>query len=227
MELQFHNLDKARQEAMIAKLAEELSPRRWELMQKVVNERTRHLSIILEDIYQAHNAGAVVRSCDAFGIQDIHVIEIKNKLKLAQTTVSRGATKWMDVHYYRENGANNTKQCFDHLHQKGFCIAALALSKETTTLEDIPLDKPIALALGTEMKGLSEEACELADYCVRLPMYGFTESFNLSVCGALSLQTLRKRLEASNIDWKLKEDEKRVLLFDWIKRCIKYWDRLV
>lgn len=203
-------------------LSGHVTEKRWGLIQKVVKERTRHVTIVLEDIYQAHNAGAVVRSCDGFGVQDVHVIEKRNKMDFDKTSVSKGAKKWLDFHHY-----DNTKKCIDILHDQGYAVGAMTLGKESVRLEEIPLDKPIAIMIGTEMKGLSEEACEMADFCIELPMYGFTQSYNLSVCAALSMNILTSRLRQSEINWKLSEDAQRKLTLDWLQRCVNNWDKLV
>lgn len=227
MSFDFEQLEERQQIDILQKLSDEISGSRWDLMQYAANNRTRYLSVILEDIYQAHNAGAVVRSCDGFGIQDVNIIEIRNKLKLAQTTVAKGAHKWLDFHYYNKPETDNTEACFQALKAKGYKIAALNLHTSSTTLDEVPLDQPLAIALGTEKLGLTKRACELADYHIKIPMYGFTESFNLSVCSALSLQTLRKRLEQTEMKWKLGDGEKRELLFLWLQKCLKHWERLI
>ena len=203
-------------------LSRYVTENRWELIQKVVKERTRHVTIVLEDVYQAHNAAAVVRSCDGFGVQDVHVIEKSNKLDLEKTTVSKGAKKWLDFHHYED-----TSKCIEDLHHQGYRVGAMALGKKSIRLEEIPLDKPIAIMIGTEMKGLSEEACEKADFCIELPMYGFTQSYNLSVCAAISMNILTNRLRGSKVNWNLSEDDQRKLTLDWLQRCVNNWDKIV
>ncbi|PWU05543.1 MAG: rRNA methyltransferase, partial [Verrucomicrobia bacterium] len=127
------------QESLIKKLSQYITPARWELMQKVIQNRTRYISLILEDIYQSHNAAAVIRSCDGFGIQDIHVIENHNKLSLNKTTVAKGADKWLNFYYYNQANQNNTLNCISHLKSQGYRIAATTLGKNSITLETIPL----------------------------------------------------------------------------------------
>lgn len=212
------------QESLIKELSKHVTEPRWELIQKVIQERTRYVTLALEDIYQSHNAAAVVRSCDGFGIQDIHVIENRNKLLLQNTTVAKGADKWIDFHYYNDPSKNNTQACINHLKEKGYRIGATALGKNSITLDEIPLDKPIAILIGTEKEGLTEEACQLADFCIELPMYGFTQSYNLSVCAAIALHTLTTKLRNSKINWQLTDQEKRDVLLTWLQRCITHCD---
>lgn len=218
------NLEPKEQEALIKEFAKHVTEPRWNLIEKVIKNRTRYVTLVLEDIYQAHNAAAAIRSCDGFGIQDIHVIENRNKLVINSTTVTKGADKWMSFFYYNDPNLNNTEACIRNLKEKGYRIAATAIGKESTTLEQVPLDKPIAIMIGTEKEGLSETACEMADCFIELPMYGFTQSYNLSVCAALSLHTLTTRLRQSGINWELNGQNKREVLLTWFQRCINHWE---
>lgn len=218
------NLPFDKQEVLIKELSQHITENRWQLMQNAIHKRTRYLTLVLEDIYQSHNAAAVLRSCDGFGIQDIHVIENRNKLLLNNTTVSKGADKWLNFHYYNHPTINNTQSCIHHLKSQGYRIAATTLGKNFITLEEIPLDKPLAIIIGSEKNGLSEEASSSADFCIELPMLGFTQSFNLSVCAAIVLYTLTTKLRNSTIHWQLTEEEKRQTLLTWLQRCINHWE---
>lgn len=220
------NLDPKQQDALIQELSKYLTEPRWDLIQKVIENRTQYLTLVLEDIYQSHNAAAAIRSCDGFGIQDIHVIENRNKLILKNTTVSKGADKWMNFFYYNTPNANNTEICIQTLKQKGYRIAATALGKQSLTLDQVPLDQPLAIMIGTEKDGLTDTACQLADCFIELPMYGFTQSYNLSVCAALTLHSLTHRLRQSNIPWQLSPNSKRQVLLTWLHRCINHCDEL-
>lgn len=217
-------LSSDQQEGLIRELAKHVTESRWELMQKIIAERTRHVTLVLEDIYQSHNAAAVIRSCDGFGIQDIHVIEKRNKLLLDNTTVAKGADKWINFHYYNDPVRNNTEICMKHLKEKGYRIGATALGKHSMSLDEIDLEQPVAIMIGTEKEGLTDEACQLADFCIELPMYGFTQSYNLSVCAAITLYTLTTKLRNSKIKWKLTDEEKREVLLLWLQRCITHWE---
>ncbi|PWU07375.1 MAG: rRNA methyltransferase, partial [Verrucomicrobia bacterium] len=90
-----------------------------------------------------------------------------------------------------------------------------------------PLDKPLAIMIGSEKNGLSEEASSLADFCLELPMYGFTQSFNLSVCAAIVLHTLTTKLRNSNLSWHLNSNEKNQTLLLWLQRCIPHWKEII
>jgi len=156
------------------------------LFQTNIQFRTRYITVILEDIYQSHNASAVMRTCDCFGIQDVHIIENKNEYTL-NPDVALGSTKWLSLQKY-SNKDFNTLDCFHQLKSEGYRIIATSPHKNDTLLEDLPLHKgKIALAFGTELEGLSPEAIENADEFVKIPMYGFTESYNISVSAAMIL----------------------------------------
>ncbi len=204
-----------------------MTERRKELIEKVLSERTRHLTVVLEDIWHSPNASAVIRSCECFGIQDMCVIENSVRFK-TNTKVVQGSAKWITLQRFNEKNKNNTEACFNHLRKNGYMIAATTLRKEKyTPLDKIPLDKKLAVCFGCEETGLGDFAHEHADYFIQLPMYGFTESFNISVSVALVLQTLCQRLRKSNIPINLTEEEKAVLRMDWVKNSVKNSNLLI
>ncbi len=186
---------------------------------EVLNRRTRHLTIVLEDIYQSQNASAVLRSCDLTGVQDVHIIENKNPYDINPDVVV-GSTKWLNLTKYNENSFN-TLDAFDVLRKKGYQIIATSPHEDGYTPENLPLEKPIALVFGTEKTGLSPEALSHADGFIRIPMVGFTESYNISVSAALLLYTLTNRLRESEVDWQLSEVEKDELLLQWCRNTIQ------
>jgi len=188
---------------------------------EVLNNRTRHLTVVLEDIYQPHNASAVLRSCDCFGVQDIHIIENRNKYNVNPKIVV-GSNKWLDLKYHNEQ-KENTLACINDLKAKGYTIVATTPHNDDVLLPELPIDKPIALMFGTEQDGLTDVALEHADVFMRIPMYGFTESYNISVSAALSLQSITDRLHKSDVEWQLSEDEKNEIKLDWAKKVVRNW----
>jgi tRNA (guanosine-2'-O-)-methyltransferase len=192
-------------------------------IEEVLEKRTRYVTVVLEDIFKPHNASAVLRTVDCFGLQDVHVIENNNQYKV-NPYVTRGASQWVDLLRYREKGAENTKRCYESLKERGFKIYATTPNAEGILPEEINLDHKVALALGNEHTGLSSEAIEYADELVRLPMHGFTESYNISVTASICLYDLVKRLHASEIHWKITEDEKEDLRMKWYRRVVKRID---
>lgn len=189
-----------------------------------LNERTRHLTIVLEDIYHSHNASAVIRTADCFGIQDVHVIEEHNPYDL-NPHVLKGSLKWIDLHRYAHPGSN-TDVCLSRLKAKGYVIVATSPRGNSVSLDELPVDSPVALLFGNEHSGLSKKAVRMSDHCMHIPMYGFTESLNISVSAAICLHHLTLRLRQSNIAWRLTEEEKFELHYQWVRKVLKDPDGL-
>ena len=195
-----------------------LTESRQELFKKVIAQRTRHITVVLEDIYQPHNASAVLRTCDLTGVQDVHIIENQNVYEV-NPEVAMGSSKWLNLVKY--NGfENNTAEAFKRLKQKGYRIVATTPHKNDKSLENISLENKMALVFGTEMHGLSEEAISSSDEYIRIPMVGFTESYNISVSAALVLYTLTQKLRNSSVPWQLDETEQVEILLEWARRSI-------
>lgn len=215
-------------------LAGFMSEVRQARIEEVLAQRTRYLTVVLEDIYHAPNASAVIRSCECFGIQDLHVIENTKSYK-PNADVVRGAVKWIDIHRYRKENRQsesdkegNTVRCLSQLKNDGFKIVATTLQAEKTIApEDLPLNSPVALCFGTEDLGVSDIVDEMSDFKLKIPMYGFTESFNISVAAALCLQILTSRLRNSQIPWKLTDEEKTAMRFDWFRKSVKNADKIL
>ncbi len=196
-----------------------LSENKKTLFYKIIEERTKYLTVALEDIFQPQNASAVLRSCDVFGIQDVHIIENSNKYTVNPKVV-HGASKWINLHKYNKK-KNNTLDCINKLKSEGYKIFATTPHIDDCLIQDIPLDNKIVLMFGTEMHGLSKIAMDNVDGFVKIPMYGFTESLNISVSAAISLHEVTKRLKESTIDWGLTKQEKTEQLIIWAKKVIK------
>ena len=175
--------------------------------------------MVLEDIYQPHNASAVLRSCDCFGIQDVHIIENQNIYEV-NPDVALGSSKWLNLIKYTE-AENNTPAAIRSLKDKGYRIVATTPHKDDVDLQTLDLDKgPVALLFGTEMRGLTDDALAMADEYMKIPMYGFTESFNISVSAAPCLFYLSEKLRNSELPWQLTEEEKLDVQLDWTRQVI-------
>lgn len=199
---------------------------RWQRINKVIDKRTRYLSVILEDIYQPHNASAVLRSCDCFGIQDVHIIENKNEFD-PNEGITIGADQWITLQSYNQTGQNNTEHCYRQLKEKGYQIIATTPHENDVTINEVSIDQKTALVFGAELTGLSDYALEHADGYAKIPMVGFSESFNISVSAALCLYDLSTRLRKKRDDWALKESEKLDLQFDWLKKSVRAPEKLI
>ncbi len=206
--------------ALLEFLEKLVNENRLELLEKVMQDRTRYVTVLLEDIFQPHNASAVLRTCDCFGIQDVHIIENRNEYVL-NPEIELGSAQWLSIFKHRGN-ENNTMTAIESLKKKGYRIVATTPHTDDVNLNEFDLEKgPVALMFGTEMKGLSGEAIELADEYLKIPMHGFSESLNISVSAAIILQTLRMKLNDSDIEWKLKEDEKEDIRLNWMRNSIR------
>lgn len=196
-----------------------VSDNKRNLFSKIINNRTRHITVVLEDIYQSQNASAILRTCDCFGIQDVHIIENKNEYEI-NPDVALGSSKWLTLNKYNEQ-EQNTIATFNSLRNKGYRIIATTPHKNDNELKHLPIDSKIALVFGTELEGLSENAMENADEFVKIPMYGFTESFNVSVSAAIILHNLTERLRNSGIQWQLSEEEMIEIKLNWCRSVVK------
>ena len=189
------------------------------LFEELIQKRTKYLTVVLENIYQPLNASAVLRSCDCFGIQDVHVIENYNEFK-PDREVAMGASNWLTFNRYDMN-ENNTLDCIQSLKNKGYRIVATSPHNSQTDLINFDLSKgKTALFFGTELEGLSDVVLENADEHLHIPMYGFTESLNLSVSAAICLYEMRMKMEKENIKWQMTEDEKNQVLLNWLRYSI-------
>lgn len=209
----------ARESALLGFLTQFITEERKQRFEEVLDYRTRHITVVLEDIFQPHNASAVLRSCDLRGVQDVHIVENSNHYDVNPEVVM-GSTKWLNLYHY-ESEAFNTPAAYAHLHEMGYKIVATCPHRDDFTPDTLPLDQPVALVFGTEKLGLSDYAVENADMHVRIPMFGFTESYNISVSAALLLYSLTERLHAAtDIDWHLTEVERNALRLQWTRRTL-------
>jgi tRNA (guanosine-2'-O-)-methyltransferase len=201
-----------------------LTDNRKSLFKKVLEKRTRHFAVVLEDIFQPHNASAVIRTADIFGVQDVHVIENKYTNKVSRH-VAKGSQKWITSKRYKSDG-NNTKICLDNLRGNGYQIIATSPHNESCLLHDFDVTKKSAFVFGVEAEGVSEFVKEQADGFLKIPMVGFTESLNISVAAAIILQDLTTKLRDSDVNWQLSPEEKDNLYYEWVKKTIKNVDEI-
>lgn len=193
-----------------------ISDNKRRLFDRLAPLRTRHLAVALEDVYQSHNAAAVLRSCDCFGVQDVHVVEANNPFNPAGD-VAVGSSKWVDYYSYPD-----TPSAYARLRSLGYRIVATTPHNDDTLINDLDISSPTVLVFGTELTGLSPQAIDLADAYVKIPMFGFTESFNISVSAALSLFALTSRLRSStHIHWQLSDQEILDLKLHWCTQAIR------
>lgn len=198
-----------------------LTERRIDLFKKVLSQRTRHFTVVTEDVYQLHNSSAVMRTCDVFGIQDLHVVEEKVSKRIDKE-IAMGAQKWVDLKRY-----NSITNCMHSLREDGYQIIATTPHNDSTLLHDFDVTKKSAFFFGTENEGLSDTVMNAADGYLKIPMYGFTESLNISVSAAIILQSVVTALKQTETNWELSDEEKLDLEFQWMKNTIKVSDDII
>lgn len=190
------------------------------LFDRLIRERTDYVTVVLEDLYQSHNQSAVMRSADCYGIQDVHLIENRNAYD-PSSSVSQGAREWLTLCRHREL-ANNTRATIGELKAAGYRIIATTPHTNDVVIDRLDLEKgKMAFFFGTELTGLSDEVIASADEFVKVPMYGFTESLNVSVCAAIIMYSVTERLRRSRIDWHLPEEKRDRVLLQWYTNAIK------
>ncbi len=200
---------------LLTYLEDFISEERRDRFITVLKERTKFITVAIEDVYQMHNTSAVIRSCESFGIQEAHIIEGRFGKRLDKN-IAMGAQQWVDVNRY-----HSSAEALEHLRVNGYQIVATTPHDNATLLSEFGFDSKIALFFGTEKEGLSDAVLSNADSYLKIPMVGFTESLNISVSAAIILQNLTSKLKQSNLDWELKPNEILDKRLDWTKKSIK------
>jgi tRNA (guanosine-2'-O-)-methyltransferase len=202
--------------ALLSYLESYLTAHRKDLIERVLAERTKYLTIVLEDIFQSQNASAILRSAECCGIQDIHIIENRNQYTL-NPDVLRGSDRWLTINKYNSSEAAVLK-----LKENGYRIITTVPSQDAVMLPDLDLLKgKCAIVFGTERTGISSNMQTMADEQLSIPMVGFTESFNVSVSAAIVMYMLSQKLRASELKWQLDLEEYEELKIRWVRFSIR------
>lgn len=208
-------MNKQKKEQLLAYLEQFITQNKKQKMAQAILSRTRHVTMVLEEVYQSHNASAILRSAECFGVQDVHVVQQRNLFK-PKGSVAMGAAKWLSVYSH-----NTIDDCYTRLKEHGYRIVAATPHEHAHTLQELPLDKKFALVFGTEEEGLTPEALQGADEFVAIPMYGFTESFNVSVSVGICLYRVITQLRNLDIPWRLSEQELFELRLQWARAAVR------
>jgi len=198
-----------------------LTEKRKHRFEDVLANRTKHFTVAIEDVYQLHNTSAVIRSCDVFGIQDVHIIEERNVKKIDRE-IAMGAQKWVDIIRH-----HTAKECIKKIRSEGYKVIATSPHVENADLIDFDITDKACFFFGSENEGLSDYVLKEADGHIKIPMVGFTESLNISVSAAIILQHVTGLLRKSDLDWNLTNYQKNEKKFDWIKKTIRSFDEIV
>ncbi|MDR0544351.1 MAG: RNA methyltransferase [Odoribacteraceae bacterium] len=207
-------------------LREFVSGERRALFERLIEERTGYATVLLEDMYQSRNCSAILRTCDCLGVQHVHVVEGKYPFR-EDPGVSMGAGAWLSVHRYsREEGG--VVRAAEVLRGEGFRIVAATPGERESMVDDLDARRgKVAFLVGTEATGLSAEALALADERVKVPVYGFMESYNAGVCAALLLYSVVQRARRDGVAWRLGERERQEVLLAWYKRAVRDSDAIL
>ena len=212
---------------LVEHLSRHVTPRRLRRMRTVLAERTRWITVVLEEIYQPHNASAVLRSCDCFGVQEIHVVEERNEFRVSRD-VAIGAARWLDVVRWKAGEGAAIGRCCDALAARGYRLVAATPAADADSVDDFdPSAGPAAVLFGTELEGLTEEALGRCGERIRVPMVGFTESLNISVSAALVLRELTRQLRMGAAGWRFGDAEREEVLLRWLRGSINGSDEIV
>jgi len=175
-------------------MTQKITDKRLEKMIEVLNQRLNKLTIVLDDVHDPHNISAVLRSCEAFGIQDVHIIETTEKF-VVNREITNKCEKWLTIHIWKD-----FKNCVGFLKQNNFTIYSTCFAEDALPINEIPIDSPIAIVVGNEHRGVQNEITDLCDRKVIIPMYGFVQSLNVSVASAIALSTLSFKLRNNTDD---------------------------
>ncbi|WP_276371962.1 RNA methyltransferase [Chryseolinea sp. H1M3-3] len=212
-----------RERLVFEHLSQFVSDHKKEVIEKVLSARTRQVTVVLEDIFQSQNASAVIRTCECMGIQDIHMVENITKYS-TNPKVLKGSNKWIDIKHHASKTLNNTELVLSQLKDQGYKILATDPAEDGISIEKISLENKIAFVFGNELRGVSKEALALCDQKVRIPMYGFTESYNLSVSVAICLSMTIPKMHAEGRFIGLTDHEKDFLKLKWYRKIVRKSD---
>lgn len=212
------------EEKVFKHLSQFVSDHKKAFVEKVLNQRTRYVTVVLENIYQSQNSSAAVRTCECLGLQDIHIVEDTARYHL-NIRVLKGSYKWLNLERYRDRKVNNTEVCFQHLRGNGYKILVADPAEDGISIDDLDVSAgKMALVFGNELRGASEYSLQHGDARIRIPMFGFTESLNISVSVAICLKTILAKLRHSEMPIGLSEEEKEVIRLAWFRKIVKRSD---
>lgn len=206
-----------------AYMSQFLTEERVEVLRRTLASRTRYMTILTENTFHPQNASALVRHCEAFGLQDLHTVETRCKFN-PNVNIVRGTDKWVDIMRHE-----STEEAISSLKGAGYRLVATTPHRESCTPETFDVAKgPFCLVFGTEHAGVSDEIIEAADEYLRIPMCGMVESLNVSASAAILIYMLSQRMRLTpSIDWALKEEDAREMLFRWVMSSVKDSERIL
>lgn len=200
----------------IAFLKEFLLEERVNTLETALSSRTDYMTVLTENTFHAQNASAIVRHCEAFGVQNLHNITELCPFD-ASLNIVRGTDKWVDIHTHP-----TTEDAISCLREQGYRLIATTPHRKSCTPETFDVSKgPFAVVFGTEKTGISDKIIEQADEFMMIPMCGMVESLNVSASAAIILYILSARMRASGCQWELDPSRHDRILYKWLKEAVR------
>ena len=199
-----------------------LTEERKEVLRRTLASRTHYMRIMTENMFHPQNASAIMRHCEAFGIQQIHTVEDRCRFD-PSVNIVRGTQKWVDVEHH-----DTTKEALEALKSEGYRIVATTPHRCSVTPETFDVTKgKFALVFGTEHAGISDEVIEVADDFLMIPMCGMVESLNVSASAAILIYMLSQRIRQQVDGWQLSDDEQLKLLTRWTMSSVRDFEGIL
>ena len=197
-------------------LREFMREERYDTLCQTLAMRTKYMTLMAENTFHPHNASALVRHCEAFGVQTMHTVESYYKFDLSEN-IMRGTHKWVDIRSH-----NTTAEALATLREEGYRIVATTPHRESCTPESFDVTKgKFVLVFGTEHTGISDEVIAQADEFLKIPMCGMVESLNVSASAAILVYMLSERMRHEVEDWHLTDEEYHEILYRWSRESVR------
>jgi tRNA (guanosine-2'-O-)-methyltransferase len=217
-----NSLTTEQQRQQIEYLSGFILPERFETLCRAVQNRTKYMTLVAENMFHPQNASAIMRHCEAFGIQQIHTVEDRCKFD-PSVNIVRGTQKWVDVEHH-----DTTAEALAALKAEGYRIVATTPHRCSATPETFDVTKgKFALVFGTEHAGISDEVIAAADDFLMIPMCGMVESLNVSASAAILIYMLSQRIREQVEDWQLNDAEKLRLLTRWTISSVRDYEGIL
>jgi tRNA (guanosine-2'-O-)-methyltransferase len=211
-----NSLSAEQQQAEIDYLSEFILPERFATLTRAVQNRTKYMTLLAENMFHPQNASALVRHCEAFGVQTLHTVQTICKFN-PNVDIVRGTDKWIDMYHHA-----STTEALAHLKGEGYRIIATSPHYQSCTPESFDVTKgKFAIVMGTEKTGISQEVMDCADEFLKIPMCGMVESLNVSACAAIIVYMLSERMRHEVDCWQMSEAEQIATLHHWMIDSVK------
>ena len=189
---------------------------RTDTLTRALDMRTEYITVMTENMFHAQNASAIVRHCEAFGVQNIHTVEELCPF-LPNLNIALGTDKWIDI-----NRHATTADAIKALREQGYRIIATTPHHKSCTPETFDVTKgKFALVFGTEKTGVSKEILDEADEYLQIPMCGMVDSLNVSASAAILIYMLSQRMRLECNDWQLSKEKHTRTLYDWYRFAVR------